>query len=167
MVGYVHDHDSDQLRGGLLSYFTIVCFVLGAVIGSTLIPAMGTLMILVAPALLLACFLIMFVDRERRHVERIVEKDLEADLEGVEATIQPAEPPVVGLAAAERRAEERIAHDIERRHAADIELDVLHDMGLTAQEGTELADAVSRDVEAQIERDLRDHIARGGWRARR
>ena len=54
-----------------------------------------------------------------------------------------------------------------RRHAADIELDVLHDMGLTTQEGDGPADAVSREVEAQIERDLRDHIARGGWRARR
>ena len=167
MVGYVHDRDSDQLRGGLLSYFTIVCFVLGAVIGSALIPAMGTLMILVAPAFLLACFLIMFVDRERRHVEQIVEKDLEADLAGVEPVRQDADLPVTGLAEVERRVEERVAHDVERRHAADIELDVLHDMGLTAQEGDGPADAVSREVEAQIERDLRDHIARGGWRARR
>ena len=35
------------------------------------------------------------------------------------------------------------------------------------QEGDEPADAVSREVEAQIERDLRDHIAHGGFRARK
>ena len=56
-----------QLRGGLLSYFVIVCFVLGAVLGNWCIPLLGTRMILVGVGLLTVCFFVMFIDRERRH----------------------------------------------------------------------------------------------------
>ena len=51
----------------------------------------------------------------------------------------------------------------ERRHGRDIEMGVMHDMGLTSEGGDEQHEgAVERDVEAQIEQHLRDHIARGG-----
>lgn len=69
MVSFVHSRDGGQLRGGLLSYFVIVCFVLGAVLGNWCIPALGTRMILVGAGLLTVCFFVMFIDRERRHAE--------------------------------------------------------------------------------------------------
>ena len=150
LVTYASDRDQKQLRGGLLSFFVITCFVFGAVIGNWAIPALGTHMIWMAPALLAVSFLIMFVDRERRRVEAIVE----ADLEGKAAPAAP-EPPA-GVAGAE-----------ERRHGHDIEMGVMRDMGLTSEDGGEREGAMERDVEAQIEQHLRDHIARGGFRARK
>lgn len=51
-------------EGVLLHYGVIVCFVLGAVLGSRLIRLAGTLAILASPALLLVAFAIMFWDRE-------------------------------------------------------------------------------------------------------
>ena len=80
LVTYASGRDQKQLRGGLLSFFVITCFVLGAVIGNWAIPALGTHMIWIAPVLLAVSFLIMFVDREKRRVEAIVELDREADL---------------------------------------------------------------------------------------
>lgn len=165
LVTYASDRDQKQLRGGLLSFFVIACFVLGAVIGNWAIPVLGTRMIWMAPALLAVSFLIMFVDREKRRVEVLVERDLEADLEG-EAT--PAAPePLAGIAGAEERLAEGIAADVERRHGRDIEMGVMHDMGLTSEDGDEHEGAMERDVEAQIEQHLRDHIAHGGFRARK
>ena len=69
MVSFAHSRDEEQLRGGLLSYFVIVCFVLGAVLGNWCIPLLGTRMILVGVGLLTVCFFVMFIDRERRHAE--------------------------------------------------------------------------------------------------
>ena len=66
MVTFASTRDEDQLRGGLLSYFVITCFVVGAVIGNWLRPVLGTRTIWAAPVLLVAAFLVMFVDRERR-----------------------------------------------------------------------------------------------------
>lgn len=166
LVTYASGRDQKQLRGGLLSFFVITCFVLGAVIGNWAIPALGTHMIWIAPVLLAVSFLIMFVDREKRRVEAIVELDLEADLEGEAAPAVPE--PLAGVAGAEERLAEGIAADVERRHGRDIEMDVMHDMGLTSASGDEQREgAVERDVEAQIEQHLRDHIARGGFRARK
>ena len=166
LVTYASGRDQKQLRGGLLSFFVITCFVLGAVIGNWAIPALGTHMIWIAPVLLAVSFLIMFVDREKRRVEAIVELDLEADLEGEAAPAAPE--PLAGVAGAEERLAEGIAADVERRHGRDIEMGVMHDMGLTSASGDEQREgAVERDVEAQIEQRLRDHIARGGFRARK
>ena len=166
LVTYASGRDQKQLRGGLLSFFVITCFVLGAVIGNWAIPALGTHMIWIAPVLLAVSFLIMFVDREKRRVEAIVELDLEADLEGEAAPAAPE--PLAGVAGAEERLAEGIAADVERRHGRDIEMGVMHDMGLTSASGDERREgAVERDVEAQIEQHLRDHIARGGFRARK
>ena len=165
LVTYASDRDQKQLRGGLLSFFVIACFVLGAVIGNWAIPVLGTRMIWMAPALLVVSFLIMFVDREKSRVEVLVEADLEADLEG---EVAPAAlEPLAGIAGAEERLAEDIAADVECRHGRDIEMDVMHNMGLTSEGGDEQHEgAMERDVEAQIEQHLRDHIARGGFRAR-
>lgn len=165
LVTYASGRDQKQLRGGLLSFFVITCFVLGAVIGNWAIPALGTHMIWIAPVLLVVSFLIMFVDREKRRVEAIVELDLEADLEGEAAPAAPE--PLAGVAGAEERLAEGIAADVERRHGRDIEMGVMHDMGLTSEGGDEREGAMERDVEAQIEQHLRDHIAHGGFRARK
>lgn len=165
LVTYASGRDQKQLRGGLLSFFVITFFVLGAVIGNWAIPALGTHMIWIAPVLLAVSFLIMFVDREKRRVEAIVELDLEADLEGEAAPAAPE--PLAGVAGAEERLAEGIAADVERRHGRDIEMGVMHDMGLTSEGGDEREGAMERDVEAQIEQHLRDHIARGGFRARK
>lgn len=165
LVTYASGRDQKQLRGGLLSFFVITCFVFGAVIGNWAIPALGTHMIWMAPVLLAASFLIMFVDRERRRVEAIVERDLETDLEGEAAPAAPE--PLAGVAGAEERLAESIAADVGRRHGHDIEMDVIHDTGLTSEGGDEREGAMERDVEAQIEQHLRDHIARGGFRARK
>ncbi len=165
LVTYASGRDQKQLRGGLLSFFVIICFVLGAVIGNWAIPALGTHMIWIAPVLLAVSFLIMFVDREKRRVEAIVELDLEADLEGEAAPAAPE--PLAGVAGAEERLAEGIAADVERRHGRDIEMGVMHDMGLTSASGDEREGAMERDVEAQIEQHLRDHIAHGGFRARK
>ena len=165
LVTYASDRDQKQLRGGLLSFFVIACFVLGAVIGNWAIPVLGTHMIWMAPVLLTVSFLIMFVDREKRRVEALVERDLEADLEGEAA---PAAPELhAGIAGAEERLAESIAADVERRPGRDIEMGVMHDMGLTSEGGDEHEGAMKRDVEAQIEQHLRDHIAHGGFRARK
>ena len=165
LVTYASGRDQKQLRGGLLSFFVITCFVLGAVIGNWAIPALGTHMIWIAPVLLAVSFLIMFVDREKRRVEAIVELDLEADLEGEAAPAAPE--PLAGVAGAEERLAEGIAADVERRHGRDIEMGVMHDMGLTSASGDEREGAMERDVEAQIEQHLRDHLAHGGFRARK
>lgn len=162
LVTYASGRDQKQLRGGLLSFFVIACFVLGAVIGNWAIPALGTRMIWMAPVLLAASFLIMFVDREKSRVEELVE----ADLEGEAASA--ASEQLGGIAGAEERLAEGIAADVERRHGHDIEMDVIHDMGLTSEGGDEQHEgAMERDVEAQIEQRLRDHIAHGGFRARK
>lgn len=167
MVSWAHDGNQKTLRSGLLSYFVIVMFVMGAVVGNWFIPSLGTRTILVAPVLLAASFLIMFVDREKASVEAQVEADLEADIEGEAA---PAAPQLTGIAAAEYKLTQRLAADVEKRMGPDIELDVMHGMGLTSQEGAKPKDAaeaeVERDVEKDIEAHLREHIARGGWRAR-
>ena len=65
LVSFAHDGDRKALSGGLLSYFVIVCFVMGAVLGNWCIPVLGTHMIFVAPALLAVAFSVMFIDRER------------------------------------------------------------------------------------------------------
>lgn len=165
LVTYASGRDQKQLRGGLLSFFVITCFVLGAVIGNWAIPALGTHMIWIAPVLLAVSFLIMFVDREKRRVEVLVGQDLEADLEGEAAPAAPK--PLSGVAGAEERLAEGIAADVERRHGRDIEMGVMHDIGLTSEGGDEREGAMERDVEARIEQHLRDHIAHGGFRARK
>lgn len=161
LVTYANGRDQKQLRGGLLSFFVITCFVFGAVIGNWAIPALGTRMIWMAPVLLAASFLIMFVDREKSRVEVLVEADLEGE------AAPAASEQLGGIAGAEERLAESIAADVGRRHGHDIEMDVIHDMGLTSEGGDEREGAMERDVEAQIEQHLRDHIARGGFRARK
>ena len=161
MVTYASGRDQKQLRGGLLSFFVITCFVLGAVIGNWAIPALGIRMIWMAPALLTVSFLIMFVDREKRRVEVLVEAGLEGE------AAPAASEQLGGIAGAEERLAERVASDVERRHGYDIEMGVMHDMDLTSEGGDEHEGAIERDVEAQIEQRLRGHVAHGGFRARK
>lgn len=66
MVTYAHTRERRHLETGLLYYFVIVSFVLGAVLGNWLIAPLGPRMILVSPVLLAVAFGIMFVDREKR-----------------------------------------------------------------------------------------------------
>lgn len=66
LVTFAHTRDREDLETGLLYYFVIVTFVLGAVLGKWLISPLDLRMILVSPALLAIAFVIMFVDRERR-----------------------------------------------------------------------------------------------------
>ncbi len=173
LVGWASSGDEDQLHGGALSYFVIVCFVLGAVVGNWFVPVLGTRMIWMASGLLFISFLIMFIDREKREVEKKVEADLEADIEGEAPAAGVGTSPqdaLSGVAAAEERLAERLASDVEKRMGQDIEMGVMHDMGLTSEEGRQapgVAGEVERDVEAQIEQRLRDHIEHGGWRARK
>ena len=72
LVSWVHTREADHLETGLISYFVIVCFVVGAVVGNWLVPALGTHMILASAALLLISFLILFIDREK--AGQVVEK---------------------------------------------------------------------------------------------
>ena len=96
----------------------------------------------------------------------LVEADLEADLEGEAAPT--AREQLGGIAGIEERLAERLTADVERRHGHEIEMDVMHDMGLTSEGGDEQHEgAMERDVEAQIEQRLREHIARGGFRAQK
>ena len=65
LVSWMHAHKKDDLETGLISYFVIICFVVGAVIGNWFVPLLGTSMILVSAALLFISFLILFIDREK------------------------------------------------------------------------------------------------------
>ena len=79
IVSWFHEKDEKALNTGLLSYFVIVMFVLGAVLGNWFRPLLGTRMILLAPTLQLVAFLILFVDREGRDVEKRIERGVEAE----------------------------------------------------------------------------------------
>lgn len=65
VVEWLGNRKERALLNGLLSYFVIVCFVVGAVIGNYLAPLLGTHMIFAAATLLTCAFVLMFVDRER------------------------------------------------------------------------------------------------------
>ncbi len=65
VVEWLGTRKERSLLNGLLSYFVIVCFVLGAVLGNYLAPLLETRMIFAAAALLACAFALMFVDRER------------------------------------------------------------------------------------------------------
>jgi uncharacterized membrane protein YoaK (UPF0700 family) len=65
MVSWACTRKAEYLETGLISYFVIVCFVVGAVIGNWFVPLLGTSMILVSAALLFISFLILFIDREK------------------------------------------------------------------------------------------------------
>ncbi len=62
VVTWAHDGNKSSLRTGLLSYFVIVCFVVGAVIGNWSRPLLGTRMILLSVALLAVAFCVMFAN---------------------------------------------------------------------------------------------------------
>ena len=70
LVSWATGHDEGALDTGLLSYFVIVCFVVGAVIGNWFKPLLGTRMILLSVALLVVAFLVMFVDRREDKAAR-------------------------------------------------------------------------------------------------
>ncbi len=69
-VDWIVTRDRENLRAGALSFFVIAFFVLGAVLGNRLAPALWTHMIWIAAGLLAACVLIMFVDREKKPMEK-------------------------------------------------------------------------------------------------
>ena len=68
LVGWCESRDPERRRdfreGTILHYGVIVCFVLGAVLGSRLIRLLGLRAIVASPVLLLAALAIMFWDRE-------------------------------------------------------------------------------------------------------
>ena len=69
-VNWAAGGGKSAFRAGALSYFIIVCFVVGAVIGNWLKPLLGTRTILFSAALLLVAVAVMFVGRaERRAAE--------------------------------------------------------------------------------------------------
>lgn len=70
LVTYAHTHERERLEAGLVYYFVIACFVLGALVGSVLLAILDLRTILVSPALLSVAFALMFVDRERRCEQR-------------------------------------------------------------------------------------------------
>jgi uncharacterized membrane protein YoaK (UPF0700 family) len=70
LVSWATGRDEGALDTGLLSYFVIVCFVVGAVIGNWFKPLLGTRMILLSVALLVVAFLVMFVDRREDKAAR-------------------------------------------------------------------------------------------------
>ena len=72
-VDWIVTRDRESLQAGALSFFVITCFVIGAIAGNWLVPALGTHMIWVAAGLLAACVLVMFVDREKKPVEKPVQ----------------------------------------------------------------------------------------------
>ena len=70
LVDYVHEKDRTYLEGCLLYYGVILCFAIGAIVGSRVIGALGLRAILVSPVLLLGAFVVLFQDREKRARER-------------------------------------------------------------------------------------------------
>ena len=64
LVSYTREHDRRLLENALFYYGTIVCFVVGAIIGSRLIPMFGLTSIVASPVLLLGPLLLMCWDRE-------------------------------------------------------------------------------------------------------
>ncbi|WP_322151069.1 YoaK family protein [Paratractidigestivibacter sp.] len=64
LVSWVNEGNPASLRHCLLSFYVIVCFVIGAVVGNWVRPALGIRTILLSAALLAVAFLVMFVDRE-------------------------------------------------------------------------------------------------------
>lgn len=66
LVSWFHTRDRDRLEAAALYFGVIVCFVLGAVLGSRLLPVLAERTILVSSGLLVVAFAILFQDRERR-----------------------------------------------------------------------------------------------------
>ena len=66
----MHEKDRTYLEGCLLYYGVILCFAIGAIVGSRVIGALGLRAILVSPVLLLGAFVVLFQDREKRARER-------------------------------------------------------------------------------------------------
>ncbi|WP_130811431.1 YoaK family protein [Olsenella sp. Marseille-P4559] len=70
LIDYAHEKDRAHLEGSLLYYGVILCFAIGAIVGSRAIGVLGSKAILVSTALLLVAFFVMFQDREKRARER-------------------------------------------------------------------------------------------------
>ena len=64
LVSFVHTGKREHLSASLISFGVILSFVIGAVIGSLLIPHLGTYSILVSSGILLAAFGVMFREPE-------------------------------------------------------------------------------------------------------
>ncbi len=60
LVSFLHARERSHLETGLLYYFVIACFVLGAVLGNHLVGPWGLQAILASPALLAVAFFLMF-----------------------------------------------------------------------------------------------------------
>lgn len=69
-VDWIVSRDRESLRAGALSFFVITSFVIGAVLGNWLVPLLATHVIWTAAGLLAVCVLVMFVDREKKQVEK-------------------------------------------------------------------------------------------------
>lgn len=61
---YLINHERGFLENGLLYFGTIGCFVAGAVLGNWFVERLGHRAIIACSVLLLAAFIIMFIDRE-------------------------------------------------------------------------------------------------------
>lgn len=65
LVSYTHDGKRRDLRTAFLYYLVILTFVLGAILGNTLLDAFSLHAIMASCAFLLVAFALMFEDRER------------------------------------------------------------------------------------------------------
>lgn len=62
---FLHTRKKEALRKSGLYYFIILCFIVGAILGNLAVGALAERAILIAPAILLIAFILMFVDLER------------------------------------------------------------------------------------------------------
>lgn len=69
LCDYFLKKQKDGLRKGALYYGIILCFILGAVIGSTVISGLHEWAILICSGILFIVFLLMFISRESREEE--------------------------------------------------------------------------------------------------
>lgn len=68
---YWHTKDRSALRKGVLYYGIILCFIMGAVIGNIFVKRLQEQAIMICAGILLAAFMMMFVDREKEFKEQL------------------------------------------------------------------------------------------------
>lgn len=62
---YIHTKKREHLESGLMYFFIIFCFVVGAIIGAKGLEVIGLRAIILSPILLTFAILLMFIDREK------------------------------------------------------------------------------------------------------
>ncbi|WAW15029.1 YoaK family protein [Peptostreptococcus equinus] len=67
---FIHTRRREHLESGLMYFFVIFCFVLGAIIGAKSLQVIGLKAIVISPILLLCALILMFIDREKKRYSR-------------------------------------------------------------------------------------------------